>query len=326
MRIKLEDYYRLLDHLNIKLDDAYKFFFWDLDSKQGKQRPRKKYMEEYRQYYLDCEYNQRLQYHKCIGKYKERYVVFKESNKIYIDPWEFIQRRYTGNFSKIKETAADHVFFEVLYAIPNYDFVYNETRFLILKLLEFCNLYPSTDYSSGLRNPSFQNLVGESWIDRNRFCIKCGVPIEYDIRQGIALTCISPETKNRKSYCYDNFAKQSTFVKFSEPDPKFTIKHYKEFFNKLSYEIISVVRKTQKKQCTRKGYIPSLSSAVKALLEDSANIKDLQKLIKKAKPQESAERQLFQSFNELLISKYPDQESYTWAKFLLNLNQIQRYL
>lgn len=327
---KLSKYYRLLKNLKILPLDAYKLYFWPLDSEQRKQSWRKgyNYLEEYRLHYLNYEYRERINFHKCTGSKDERYILFPDSEHVSIDPWEIVTRYYPLDLNKLKETSAEHVYFEILYQIPNYDNVYQISRHSILRLMEFYNLFHPFETSSGLNQKQFRKTTGNSWIDINRLCLKCGAMLESDANEGMALTC--KNKNNNRSSCYNNLADQS----IHKTDSKIPIlttktkKQYMEHHNKIAKNIAKLVIKSCNKRITRQGYVPGLDPGMQGFLEDSINIKKIKESYKEEikKRDKHHHQTLYECLLKQYKSVYNSKQEYTWGKFLLNQTLIEQYI
>lgn len=132
----------LFEHLKLSIKDTHKLYFWELNESQKKQESRQgfDYLEENRMHYLNYEFNKKLDYHKCINDKNQRYIIFQDSQKILIDPWELISKYYPNDLKKLEETAGAHVFFNVVYQIQNFNNIFQMTRHLILRVMGFYGL------------------------------------------------------------------------------------------------------------------------------------------------------------------------------------------
>jgi hypothetical protein len=284
-------------------------------------------------HYLDYEFNKKLNYHKCINDNKQRYIIFPDRQEILIDPWELIAKHYPSDLKKLQETAGAHVFFNVVYNMQNFNNLFQMTRHLILRVMEFYGLNDPFQITSGLNSAASRQTTGSSWSDRNRFCIKCGTPIKFTNNSDIFLTC--------SEKCFDNFAKQSNHVSLADI-PKLTAKSkqiYKEHHKKIIGAIVKLIKKCQinSNAKPKDGYSPTkLDPETQNFLEDKLNITGIiKRFIKNSKSDHKTFSTVIDgSRNDLLIEFYDAFKSqreslkageYSWGKFLLNRDLIKNY-
>ena len=241
MVISKAGYLNMLADFGLSAQEAHKLYWYCPEDVN--QRPGFDYLEEFRDHYLKHNFTDDASYLKCIGDNGERFILFPSYveepgsknicetddypkyrlGRVLIDPWELIDRKFKCDFEKIKETVADHIFFEILYQIPSKGHVYEETRYSILKMLELCNLYPTTDASTIRKNQKFHYITGEYRISKNRFCLMCGARLRYGSdNDSSAYTCIND---NGEKFCFNNF-QRSALLEWMQPHTK---------LNKLDY-------------------------------------------------------------------------------------------
>jgi hypothetical protein len=330
-----QHYEKLFLDLNLNRKDIHKLYFWPLDHKQKKQTLRNgfDYLEEYRNYFLNYEFNKKLDYHKCTNGNNQRYIIFTDHQHVLADPWELIAKHYPQDLKKLEETSGAHIYFNVLYSIQNFDNIFEMTRHLILRIMEFYGLYDPFQTSSGCNKANFRQLTGTSWVDQNRFCIKCATPIKFTDDNNIFITC--------SKKCFDNFAKQSHHLSLVEI-PQLTVRsknEYKKHLGKITQAIVKHINKCQTNlnKSPRNGYEPVLDNLTKSFLEDYENIRGIENqflLISKSNSEAYQKAILESKYNSLRNLYFAFQRmrditkagQYSWGKFLLNREIIKNYL
>lgn len=267
MALEKSQYQALLSNLGIQSEDDHELFFSEVSKQDGLKRDRK-YIEEHRMHFLNQKY-QLITYVQGHDYFGLRCLFDLKSQSVMIDPWELIDSKFGKDFQKIKETTADHVYFNVLYSIPPW--AIDELRFSILKLLEFCQLFPSyetTTYNAGYFRENFARVT---FASRNRFCLHCGKPLILSEEFSVPLFCHNgSKNSKQKSNCLNTFQRSQLSKYFIEKVISQDQDEYKQYYSDLTKKIIAYTQKVLKHTACKpiQGYQPELSVLIDRILTE----------------------------------------------------------
>ncbi len=217
-----------------------------------------KYSLGLRDMYLDHNYFHCNSFIRAIGDFDERYIFFKDYDKVIIDPWELIKRDFRSSLKLYKETLADHIFFNLAYALNSYQF--EKYKFTILKLLEFAQLFPTeftSQFNSGISKINQTQIVFEP---QGSICLHCGAPIKASTKKqnyGAYFPMFCDGEKGKQNTDHFQYFSRSALAKILTMQNPYSYKNVIElhrFAENITESIIKHINKIEKKNLNIKKY------------------------------------------------------------------------
>lgn len=294
MHISSKNYSNLLKELELSPLEDYKLPFMT-KKELGIDRPGGKYCEEYQCHYLYHHFMDRnhhyLKGEKLLNPSKKgeepkakRYLVQISSCHILNDPWEEIDHYFNSDLIKLRDTLADHIYFNIIYELDSN--IIDRVTPSILKRMELYELFPTRVAVEHYLGNEIDNPVRKLIYARdakNEFCLYCGAGLDYkNINTGAcnAFFCENQNTHDKKNNgCDEKFLNSKAHKDISE-----LLKQGLETEANLKTLARTLIKKTSDyilnldSKVARKPKIPILSSNIETFLSEKVCLELIEKL------------------------------------------------